>query len=423
MATKKTAGVMSLEQAIAEYTALRDAAQAKRASSDNPDNSSHPTATAPDNTEPAKEGERSAENEKDVEENISSSVNTWSEAAPREDASDCIDYHGAPVLENEQGVPPVGTTQNDPGTTSRLDVSTEKTAADEVKRIAQLVRTKGRAKAAAELAAQALADLDAQLNPGLAAKRAAAQAGAEAAQADLNGYDEKVMALVKRAMAEAVERGRELGQEYAEFYFMAKKAARQEMLYAKLANGELSEEEVAAALAAEENAENENVPEGEGGAGAVGEDVPAEGEGGETELPPEDIGALMALAQNEGGDLGGGGEEPVVPDDGAMALSDALDNLGLTPEQLMELEAAVQEAQEASPEAAAEELGKVASTLNAVSILRNAERVGRLRKFASAKRTTLTAQVQQDIINKTAFVQQRFLARVNAAKAAQAARA
>ena len=396
-AFKKTAGVMSLEQAIAEYTALRDAAQAKRASSDNPDNSSHPTATAPDNTEPAKEGERSAENEKDVEENISSSVNTWSEAAPREDASDCIDYHGAPVLENEQGVPPVGTTQNDPGTTSRLDVSTEKTAADEVKRIAQLVRTKGRSKAAAELAAQALADLDAQLNPGLAAKRAAAQAGAGAAQSDI---ETEAVEYVKYAAEQAVMAGKLLGKEYSDYYhLMLKRAdgdaglgdeeALKAELIRKIESGEISEEDVAAAIAEDE---------------AAGE------------LPPEDIGALMNLAQGDDG-------ETVTPDDGAMALSDDLDGLGLTPEQLMELEAAVQDESGAPPAEKAAALNKTAGTLNAVARIRDAERVGKLSKFASAKRTALTAQVQQDIMNKTAFVQQRFLARLNAAKAAQAARA
>ncbi len=419
----KNNGTITLEQAMNEYTARINARSAKRASSDNPDGSSHPTASAPDNTQPAKEGERSAENEADVKANIPATINSAPEASPREDGSDNVDYHGAPALENEQGVPPVGTTQDDPGTESRLDVSTEKMAAEQ-KRIAEMVKRDGRAKAAAELSSQAMADLDAALagkTDSQQNKRAAAEAGAAAASADLR-LDPQIAERVKRAAAEAEEMGRVIGAEYAQFFHQAKKAAARDAVRAelmrKVAAGEINQEEAEAAL--QEDGEGEDEGEGAGdGEGEGGGEMPPEAGGGEV-LPPEDLGALMELAQ--GGGVGGGmpsgPEEGAVPEEGAMALSDALDGLGLTPEQLLELEAAIQEEQGAAPEAAAVELGKVARALQAVGQIRDMERVGRLNKRASASRTALTAQVQQDIMKKAAFMRGRYMAKLQAARPA-----
>jgi hypothetical protein len=409
---------MDVSQAVEEYRAIMEAmskrasaapAPAKRAS-DDPDGSDHPSATAENHTRKPVEGERSAENEADVRENIPNTVNEQPTAPLREDASDCVDYHGAPVLENEQGVPPAGTTQDDPGTASRLDVSTEKTAA----RIERLIKERGRAKAAAQLAQEALADLDAALGSGRpdGAKRAAAEAGARAAASDLD-RDRLTLDMVKRAAAEAEEAGRRLGLEYAQFYHLVKASAEGEAmedeLAAALASGQISPEELEAAVSEADAGEGGPPPGAEGeeeaaAAAAAGEGGPPPGaEGGE--LPPEDIGALMEMAN-------GGGDAPA---EGAVALSDALDGLGLTPEQLMELEAAVQQEQGADPEAAEAELGKVAATLNIVNALRGLERLGRLEKRASAARTELTAQIQRDLRAKAAFVTGRIQARKEAA--------
>jgi hypothetical protein len=425
--TKRAGMPITLEAAVAEYTARLAAGRTKQASTDNPDNTSHPTADAPDNTQPAVEGERSAENERDVKEAIPNTINTAPEAPAREDGSDSVDYHGAPALENEQGVPPVGTTQDDPGTASRLDVSTEKTAAER-QRINRLVKSQGRAKTANELAKQSLAELDALLGlDGRPAKRAAAAAGARAAGGDLGEFDSQVADLVKLAAAEAEEAGTILGAEYAQYYLMAKQAAEEEAdaaLQAQIAqaleSGEITPEELEAALAAEEGG-GEVPPEEAGMAGGI-----PGGPGGEAggELPPEDIGALMDVAQGggEGGGVEGGEGEAVEPEEGAMAVSDALDGLDLTPEQLMELEAALQEESGAPADVQAEELGKVASVLGQVYRYRDLERVGALSKRASAKRTLLTAQIQQEIMAKTAYMRNCLAARLQAGRRAVAAR-
>jgi hypothetical protein len=123
----------------------------------------------------------------------------------------------------------------------------------------------------------------------------------------------------------------------------------------------------------------------------------------------------MQMAQ--GGEGGEGGDAGMEPEEGAMAVSDALDNLDLTPEQLMALEAALQEEGGASPEAQTEELGKVAKVLQQVGTIRNFDRLGRLNKRASASRTALTAQIQKEILQKIAYVSEKYKARARAPKA------
>lgn len=402
--------LINVNDAIASYTKLRDA-YIKKASQENPDETSHPTGDAPDGTQEPVAGERSKENTSDVNDAIAQSVQKADTPPASEDNTDSVVYHGADVLENPQGVPSSTDTPKDPGTESELDVSTEKSAAAEVARINALYKEKGSA-AVAELTKQAMADLESALKPAAPApapqKKQAAAAGFAAAGNDLDSLfaNDENYNLTKQAAASAEARGRELAEGYIPFFFdmMKKKAMEEagmdpEMMGEMGGEGMGGDEDLAAMMAMAGGGEGMDegvIPGAEGEMGGEGDPMG----GGEVEGDP--MGGM-------GGEMGGEGGD-VDPQELVAVISDALDQLGISPEELVELEGDTADAEmggEAPEEVKEAAMRKAAATAQLVVGYREMQRraPGQIKKAAANRQQQVNMTIQA-IVKKAAFVRQ-----------------
>lgn len=367
-------GVKTYGSALAELDAYLGELQ-KTASETSEDSTSHPVENVDDQLDPATEGSRSSENEADITSDVGpQNINDAAPAKDEEPKPVAMTSAATTGEDPSNETSGVKMDKDDPGTSHPAK------AASYLEGIKKACAERGAEKVASELGDSIMADI-AVLQPAGSDIEKAAEAGAAAADSEI----EKLAAAQMPALIEGAIKQAELdAANLAEFYLSYEKAAM-----------------------GEEGVPEEAVP-GE-------EDVEAAGEAGEEgALPVEDLEQLAAVAgapeEGAAGPMMGGdpmmGGEPGMEEPGTdevvEALSEALADAGVTPEEFASAVASQEGAGEAPIEEkmAAVQIANLAT--GEVNRYRNLKAAGRISnvKRASIQLTYVVRQMIKDVMGK-----------------------